>query len=299
MLPLVSKTRPIDIGASSLENSLIDCSTLSSNRRKWSFSRPVTNRFRGSVTVTLIKTSVLLIRISTDRESAGFLGFVSSRVANFTTSSSLARAESDQGPAARRHKQAIGTQYQPVVRRRDRTLGDNMRDKRSVRIQLIAFCLDHNIETIELNPILAPNVLGLTLLPLNTSGPALSKRLHLVQSGHGGVTGKRRKQGSMGPTKLYCFLFRRPCKQAVKEARGVTIATAHPVIHVQFGCGRLERFAVDPGDCAPAVAIGRVHFAESGCDDFHLWVFRSHAVHHAEESTGIELGFGSHFGSWD
>ena len=44
MLPLVSKTMPTESGASSLENCVTSCSTLSSKSLKFSLSRPVTKR---------------------------------------------------------------------------------------------------------------------------------------------------------------------------------------------------------------------------------------------------------------
>src|SRR6266403_1545683 len=64
MLPLVSKTKPIERGASSLAKWTIFCSPLSSKTLKFSFSRPVTKRFSGSVTVTLIRTTVVSTRMS-------------------------------------------------------------------------------------------------------------------------------------------------------------------------------------------------------------------------------------------
>ena len=63
MLPLQSKTIPMASGASSLENCTSFCSDLSSKTRKFSASRPVTNRFSGSVTVTGICTSVVSTRM--------------------------------------------------------------------------------------------------------------------------------------------------------------------------------------------------------------------------------------------
>ena len=63
MLPLQSKTTPTESGASSLENWVISCGSLSSNSLKFSFSSPVTKRFKGSVTVTGISTSVLSTRM--------------------------------------------------------------------------------------------------------------------------------------------------------------------------------------------------------------------------------------------
>jgi len=52
MLPLMSKMIPALIGADCWLNCTIDCSTLSSKTLKCSFSRPVTYRFKGSVTAT-------------------------------------------------------------------------------------------------------------------------------------------------------------------------------------------------------------------------------------------------------
>ena len=63
MLPLQSKTTPTESGASSLENCEISCSVLSSKTLKFSFSSPVTKRFKGSVTVTGISTRVLSTRM--------------------------------------------------------------------------------------------------------------------------------------------------------------------------------------------------------------------------------------------
>ena len=48
------------------------CSTLSSDSLKCSFSSPVTNRFNGSVTVTLIRTSVVSTRMLACRLSFSF-----------------------------------------------------------------------------------------------------------------------------------------------------------------------------------------------------------------------------------
>src|SRR4029077_4342274 len=57
MLPLMSKMTPIEIGTSSLEKVAISCSLPSSNTRKFSFSKPVTRRSLGSVTVILTSTN--------------------------------------------------------------------------------------------------------------------------------------------------------------------------------------------------------------------------------------------------
>src|SRR5437660_953392 len=56
ILPLKSKTTPIEMGTSSLEKCTTSCSALSSKTRKFSCSRPVTKRLKGSVTVTLTST---------------------------------------------------------------------------------------------------------------------------------------------------------------------------------------------------------------------------------------------------
>ena len=74
MLPLASKTSPTLKGASSLENCVIVCSAFSSKSLKCSFSNPVTNRFIGSVTVTLIRTSCVSTRMLVSRRVAGSSG---------------------------------------------------------------------------------------------------------------------------------------------------------------------------------------------------------------------------------
>src|SRR5580704_8841281 len=66
MLPLSSKTRPIERGASSPEKCTTVCSTPSSGRRNSSFWSPRTKRFSESVTATGICTRV----VSTRRLSA-------------------------------------------------------------------------------------------------------------------------------------------------------------------------------------------------------------------------------------
>ena len=77
MLPDASNTSPIESGASSLENCVISCFTLSSKSVKCSFSRPVTKRLSGSVTVTLMRTSWVSTRIEGSRAaccSSGVFG---------------------------------------------------------------------------------------------------------------------------------------------------------------------------------------------------------------------------------
>jgi hypothetical protein len=59
---LVSNTSPTAIGSSSLANCEIVCSTLSSNNRKFSFSRPETGRSKGSFTLTGTSTKVVSTR---------------------------------------------------------------------------------------------------------------------------------------------------------------------------------------------------------------------------------------------
>src|SRR3954467_3426805 len=62
----MSKITPSEIGASSLEKVLMSCGRLASAMLKLSFSRPVTKRFIGSVTVTFTST----------RSTSTFSGFV-------------------------------------------------------------------------------------------------------------------------------------------------------------------------------------------------------------------------------
>ncbi len=55
---------------------MIVCSTFSSESLKCSFSRPVTKRFIGSVTVTLIKTSWVSTRILGSRRRGRIFRFL-------------------------------------------------------------------------------------------------------------------------------------------------------------------------------------------------------------------------------
>src|ERR1035437_1820800 len=63
MLPLVSNTRQTATGSSSMAKCVIGCGTLSSKTRKFSFSRPETGRFSGSLTVTGTRIRVVSTRI--------------------------------------------------------------------------------------------------------------------------------------------------------------------------------------------------------------------------------------------
>src|SRR5579885_23670 len=82
MLPLKSKITPIEMGTSSAENVTSSCSTLSSNTRKLSGSRPVTSRLYGSVTVTLTRARSTSVFMPT-------LGLIGTAAVFFRTSSFL------------------------------------------------------------------------------------------------------------------------------------------------------------------------------------------------------------------
>ena len=53
--------------------------------------------------------------------------------------------------------------------------------------------------------------------------------------------------------------------------------------------GRDVSLAVDPGDRAPAVPVGRVHLAQRRGDDLDLRMHLDHLVDHAEEGRRVEL----------
>src|ERR1035438_3814923 len=55
---------PMEMGTSSEENVMISCSELSSKTRKLSWSRPVTRRLKGSVTVTFTRARSTSLRMT-------------------------------------------------------------------------------------------------------------------------------------------------------------------------------------------------------------------------------------------
>src|SRR5579872_3055067 len=79
MLPLVSNTSPTATGSSSIEKLVIACSTLSSNTRKFSFSKPETGRLKVSFTATGTRTSVRSTRRSDRGKSSCAAGAVFER----------------------------------------------------------------------------------------------------------------------------------------------------------------------------------------------------------------------------
>ena len=73
MLPLMSKTRPVESGASDRENETISCSVSSSRTRKAFCGKPRTGRSRWSATVTGISTSFTSSR-KVDRGNSSEIG---------------------------------------------------------------------------------------------------------------------------------------------------------------------------------------------------------------------------------
>src|SRR5271165_3430001 len=140
MLPLVSKTKPMEMGASSEENCVICCSTLSSKSLKCSFSRPVTKRFSGSVTVTLMSTRVLFTLIFDGRDSTtgSLLFFLVSMVtgtwgggttAGFGSSFGPSLAgPSESGPSARR----MGRQRPATRTRTEKITGKGLQTPQAI-----------------------------------------------------------------------------------------------------------------------------------------------------------------------
>ena len=92
------------------------------------------------------------------------------------------------------------------------------------------------------------------------------------------------------------FLRRLAGQQAVEEAGREAVAAADAIDERRGRSSRRRvRLAVDPGDGAPAVPVGRVHLAQRRRDDLDLRVALDDAVHHPEEGAGIELRLGRDF----
>src|SRR6266702_4736966 len=88
-------------------------------------------------------------------------------------------------------------------------------------------------------------------------------------------------------------------EHAIKETGDEAVAAADTVEDIEFaGWGR-ESFSIDPCDGAPGMTIRRVNFAQSGCDDFDLWMLFGDVADHADEGAGIEFGFGGNLWAGD
>src|SRR4029077_2898219 len=135
------------------------------------------------------------------------------------------------------------------------------------------------------------------LSPLDPRRAAFSEGLHLFERRHGRVTGERSQQRAMGPAQPYSFLLWSSGEQTIKKSGGETIATADAIIHVQFAGGGDKSLAVDPGDGAPTVAVGRVDLAQGGGDDLNLGMLLGDLADHADEGARVQLGFGGDFGA--
>src|SRR5439155_18266141 len=117
------------------------------------------------------------------------------------------------------------------------------------------------------------------------------------ERGHRGVAGESRQQCTMGPAELHGFFRRFASEQSIEEAGGITVAAADTVYHIEFAFERLVRFAVDPGDGAPAMAVGRTDFWQGRGHDFDLRMFLRDVANHSDESARIQFGFGSDLGA--
>src|SRR5580658_2641419 len=134
-------------------------------------------------------------------------------------------------------------------------------------------------------------------LPLNSGRSALCEGPYLVKCRHGSVAGEGGEQRAMRPAQLDGFSGVFAVEQAVDEAGGEAITAADAIENVEFGGRRGIRVAVDPGDGAPAMAIGGMHFAQGGGDSLHMRKFLDDVVDHAEKDAGIELGFRMELGA--
>src|SRR5262245_36635354 len=88
----------------------------------------------------------------------------------------------------------------------------------------------------------------LTVLPLNPRRPALGERPHLLQGGHGGVTGESRDHRPVCPSELHALLGRLAGEQAVEQARGKPVAAADAIVDVELAGRRDVNPPVNRGD---------------------------------------------------
>src|SRR6476469_6740399 len=98
----------------------------------------------------------------------------------------------------------------------------------------------------------------------------------------------------MRPTEAESLFGRGAGQQSIEEAGGKTVTATDAVEHIKLTRRSLKRFAIDPGDGAPVVPIGRVNLAERGGDNLHIRQLFGDLVHHAKEGRWIELVLGLH-----
>src|SRR5262249_45551471 len=95
-----------------------------------------------------------------------------------------------------------------------------------------------------------------TPLSLNACGAAFGQALDLIQGGHRCVAGEGGQQRTMCPAETDRLLGLLAREQTVEEARCEAIAATDAVVNIQFHGGGREGLPVNPGNRAPAMAVG-------------------------------------------
>src|SRR5438132_12550997 len=81
-----------------------------------------------------------------------------------------------------------------------------------------------------------------------------------------------------------------PRDQSVAEAGGEAVAAADAIEHVELTRGTDEPLAVEPQDGLPVMTVGRVDLPQRRPNQLDTGILFDHAVDHAEECVGVELG---------
>ena len=77
----------------------------------------------------------------------------------------------------------------------------------------------------------------------------------------------------MSPPEVGALLRRPPIHEPEEEARGEAVATSDAVQDVELALRREEGLAVDPGYCAPRVAVGTVDLSQGSADALDVGEF--------------------------
>src|ERR1017187_1390631 len=132
-------------------------------------------------------------------------------------------------------------------------------------------------------------------LTLDARRSALGKGSYLIQCGHGCVTGESGEQRSVRPSQLDCLFRRLAAQEAIDKSSRKAVSAADAIDHIQLSRRSSEGLAVNPGNRAPAMAVGGVHLAQGSCDHLHMRMLLDHVVDHAEEHARIQLRLGRNF----
>ena len=93
----------------------------------------------------------------------------------------------------------------------------------------------------------------------------------------------------MRPTQAQALLGGFAFQQTVDEAGGKAVTTTNTIVHVELALRGNVRFAVDPGDSGPCVAVCGVDFTQGRRNDLHVGELLTDVVDHAEESGRVKL----------